>query len=239
MRREADPRACRRQAAGPMRFEPGTGSPDRSGAGLRRNGRELEWPRPVWRGRAWREAVDRVQKREMVEDLGQIFASAGSVVVAHYSGLTVAEISELRTRMRDAGAKFKVAKNRLAKIALENTDRGAAADLFVGPTGIAYADDPVTAPKVATQYAKDNAKLVIIGGLIGEARIDAKAVDDLARMPSLDELRSKLLGTLSAPAAMLARTLAAPGTKLARTLAAPGASLVGVLNAKVAKEEAA
>jgi large subunit ribosomal protein L10 len=175
----------------------------------------------------------------MVEDLGQIFANAGSVVVAHYSGLTVAEISDLRTRMRAAGARFKVAKNRLAKIALANTDRSAAADLFVGPTGIAYSDDPVSAAKVATQYAKDNAKLVIIGGIVGAVRLDAKGVDDLARMPSLDELRARLLGALMAPGAMLARVLAAPGTNLVRTLAAPGTSLVGVLNAKMAKDEAA
>lgn len=183
--------------------------------------------------------MDRVQKREMVEHLGQIFAESGSVVVAQYSGLTVAEMSQLRTRMREAGGTFRVAKNRLAKIALENTDRSEAADLFQGPTGIAYSADPVAPAKAIAAFAKENEKLVIIGGLIGQSPIDAEGVKALAKMPSIDEMRAKLLGTMQAPASKLARTLNAPGESFARTLAAPAGSLVGVLNAKKAKDEAA
>jgi large subunit ribosomal protein L10 len=165
----------------------------------------------------------------MVEDLGQIFSQSGSVVVARYTGLTVAQLTELRRRMGAAGAKFLVIKNRLAKIALENTERGSAADLFVQPTGIAYSPDPVAAAKVAAQYAKENEKFVIVGGLLGKTPLNEDGVKALASMPSMDELRAKLLGVLKAP-----------GAKLARTLNAPAASLVNVLEAHRKKlEEAA
>lgn len=173
--------------------------------------------------------MDRAQKREMVDELGQIFSQSGSVVVARYTGLTVAQLTELRRRMGAAGAKFSVIKNRLAKIALENTDRASAADLFVQPTGIAYAPDPVAAAKVAAQYAKENEKFVIVGGLLGKTPLNEDGVKALASMPSMDELRAKLLGVLKAP-----------GAKLARTLNAPAASLVNVLEAYRKKlEEAA
>ncbi len=165
----------------------------------------------------------------MVEDLGQIFSQSGSVVVARYTGLTVAQLTELRRRMGAAGAKFSVIKNRLAKIALENTDRASAADMFVQPTGIAYAPDPVAAAKVAAQYAKENEKFVIVGGLLGKTPLNEDGVKALASMPSMDELRAKLLGVLKAP-----------GAKLARTLNAPAVSLVNVLEAYRKKlEEAA
>jgi len=165
----------------------------------------------------------------MVDELGQIFSQSGSVVVARYTGLTVAQLTELRRRMGAAGAKFSVIKNRLAKIALENTDRASAADLFVQPTGIAYAPDPVAAAKVAAQYAKENEKFVIVGGLLGKTPLNEDGVKALASMPSMDELRAKLLGVLKAP-----------GAKLARTLNAPAVSLVNVLEAYRKKlEEAA
>ena len=128
--------------------------------------------------------MDRAEKKEMVSFLDEVFTSSGSVVVTHYKGLTVAEMTDLRRQMKEAGAKFRVIKNRLAKIALENTERTAASPLFVGPVGIAYGEDPVAAPKVLTAYAKKNDKLIIVGGLIGTSAMDPKAVEALASMPS-------------------------------------------------------
>lgn len=183
--------------------------------------------------------MDRAEKREMVSFLDEVFANSGSVVVTQYAGLTVAEMTDLRRQMKDAGAQFKVIKNRLAKIALANTDRTVAADMFTGPVGIAYSADPVAAPKVLTAYAKKNDKLVIIGGLIGPAAMDTKGVEALATMPPLDELRSKLLGCMLQPASNLARVLNQPGEKLARQLNAPAQNLLGVLAAQKAKLEAA
>ena len=183
--------------------------------------------------------MERAQKVEMVETLGQIFSEAGSIVVTRYTGLSVAEMTDLRNQLRAAGATFKVTKNRLAKIALENTNRSAAADMFVEPTGIAFGADPVAAPKAVEAFAKDNEKLVVVGGLIGESAIDAKAVEALAKMPSIEEMRSKLLGALLEPGNKLARTLNEPGGKLVRQLNAPGSNLVGVLRAQQAKQEAA
>ncbi|XWN33940.1 MAG: 50S ribosomal protein L10 [Devosia sp.] len=183
--------------------------------------------------------MDRAEKREVVSFLDEVFANSGSVVVAHYKGLTVAEMTDLRREMKNAGAQFKVIKNRLAKIALENTDRTEAAPMFTGPVGIAYAEDPVAAPKVLTEYAKKNDKLVIIGGLIGPSAMDEKSVEALAKMPHIDELRSKLLGCMLQPASNLARVLNQPGEKLARQLNAPGQNLLGVLAAQKAKLDAA
>jgi len=183
--------------------------------------------------------VERAEKVEMVEHLGHVFADSGSVVVARYTGLTVAEMTDLRERMKAAGAQFKVVKNRLAKIALENTDRSAAADMFVEPTGIAYSPDPVAPAKVATQFAKEKNKFIIVGGLVGKGAVDEQGIKALADMPSLDELRAKLVGVLNAPAGKLVRTLNAPGEKLARTLNAPASDLVGVLRARQQQQEAA
>ncbi len=175
----------------------------------------------------------------MVDFLGEVFASSGSVVVTRYVGLTVAEMTDLRRQMRDGGAAFKVIKNRLAKIALENVERSAAAEMFNGPVGIAYGHDPVSAPKVLTEYAKKNQKLVIIGGLIGSSVVDDEGVKALATMPSIEELRSKLLGVLLQPGSQLATVLNAPASKLVRQLNAPQQNLVGVLSAYKAKLEAA
>ena len=183
--------------------------------------------------------MDRAQKREMVDELGQIFAQSGSIVVTQYAGLSVAEMTDLRRRMRQAGALFKVTKNRLAKIALDQTERAVAAHLFTGPTGIAFGEDPVAAPKVATEYAKENDNFIVLGGLIGVSALDAKGIEALAKMPSLEEMRAKLLGALGAPAGNLARTLNQPGATFVRTLAAPGRSLAGVLAAYAQAKEAA
>ena len=164
--------------------------------------------------------MDRAQKKDAVADLGQIFNESGSVVVARYAGLTVAQLTELRRRMGAVGAKFTVIKNRLAKIALENTERGSAAGFFTQPTGIAYAADPVAAAKVAAQYAKENEKFVIVGGLLGKEALNQDAVKALGSMPSKDELRATLLRTLTAPATMLVRTLNAPAVSLVNVLEA-------------------
>jgi len=162
----------------------------------------------------------------MVEDLGQIFSQSGSVVIARYTGLTVAQMTDLRKRFGAAGAQFKVIKNRLAKIALENSGNGAARAMFVEPTGIAFSSDPVAPAKIAAEFAKQNQKFVIIGGLLGTTTLDENGVKALAVIPSLDELRAQLLGVLSAPA-----------TKLARTLNAPGVGMVTVLDAYRRKQE--
>lgn len=189
--------------------------------------------------KTWRDAVERAEKIEMVEQLGHVFEESGSVVVARYTGLTVAEMTDLRERMKAAGARFKVVKNRLAKIALQNTDRAAAADMFVDPTGIAYADDPVAPAKVATQFAKEKNKFIIVGGLVGKGAVNEEGIKALADMPSIDEMRARLVGVLNAPAGKLVRTLNAPGEKLARTLNAPGSDLVGVLQARQRQQEEA
>jgi large subunit ribosomal protein L10 len=164
--------------------------------------------------------VDRTEKTDVVEDLKKAFAGAGSVVVAHYQGMTVAEMGELRARMRAQGASFKVAKNRLAMRALQGTAVEAIAHLFKGPTGIAFSKDPVAASKVAVAYAKDNTKLVILGGSVGATALDAAGVKALAELPSLDQLRGKLIGLLQAPATKLAGLMQAPGGQLARVIAA-------------------
>jgi large subunit ribosomal protein L10 len=164
--------------------------------------------------------VDKAQKAEVVEDLSKVFADAGSVVVAHYSGMTVAEMGELRARMRAQGCSFRVSKNRLAVRALKGTAVEAIAHLFKGPTGIAFSKDPIAASKVAVAYAKVNEKLVILGGSVGATALDAAGVKALADLPSLDELRGKIVGLLQAPATKIAGILQAPAGQLARVVAA-------------------
>ena len=170
--------------------------------------------------------MDRAQKTESIETLKGVFAGAGAVVVTHYLGLTVAEITDLRGRLRKEGAALKVVKNRLAQKALNGAGAGAH-DLFKGPVAIAYGPDAVSAAKVATAYAKDNEKFTIVGGLMGDQVLDAKGVDALAKLPSLDQLRGKLVGLLQAPA-----------TKIAGVLQAPGAQLARVMNAYATKDAA-
>ena len=164
--------------------------------------------------------MDRAEKREFVAELNQVFESTGSVVVAHYTGLTVAQMTDLRSRMRDVGGTVKVAKNRLAKIALQGTKSEGIQSLFEGQTVIAYADDPVAAPKVASEFAKINDKLVILGGSMGETVLDAEGVKALASLPSLDELRAKLVGMINTPATRIAAVVNAPAGNLARVFGA-------------------
>ena len=164
--------------------------------------------------------MDRTQKAETVQSLNGLFADAGTVVVAHYSGMTVAQMGDLRGRLRKAGASFKVAKNRLAVRAVEGTQAKGIAGLFKGPTGIAYSKDPVAAAKVLVAYAKENNKLKILGGIAVGSVLDANGVKALAELPSLDQLRGKFLGLLQAPATRIAGVLQAPAGGLARVIAA-------------------
>jgi len=172
--------------------------------------------------------VDRAEKREFVTGLSEVFKSTGSVVVAHYAGLTVANMNDLRSKMRAAGGTVKVAKNRLAMIALQGTESDSIVDLFAGQTLIAYSEDPVTAPKIASEFAKTNDKLVILGGAMGATALDADGVKALATMPSLDELRARLVGMIATPA-----------TRIAQIVNAPAASVARVIGAYARKNEAA
>jgi len=164
--------------------------------------------------------VDRAEKSELVSTLSQVFSSTGVVVVAHYSGLSVAQMTALRGRMRNAGASLKVAKNRLVKLALKGTDIEHISGLFQGATVIAYSSDPVAAPKVAAEFAKANEKFVVLGGAMGRTNLDAKGVEALAALPSLDELRARLVGMINTQATRIAGVLQAPAGQLARVLAA-------------------
>ncbi len=164
--------------------------------------------------------MDRAEKREFVTSLNQVFNSTGSVVVAHYSGLTVAQMNDLRSKMRGAGGSVKVAKNRLAKIALQGTPSEGIQGLFEGQTLIAYADDPVVAPKIASEFAKTNDKLVLLGGAMGATSLDADGVKALATLPSLDELRAKIVGMIQTPATRIAAVVQAPAGNLARVFGA-------------------
>jgi len=152
--------------------------------------------------------------------LNAVFRAANVVVVAHYSGLTVAQMQSLRRQMKQAGAAVKVAKNRLAMIALDGTDVATIAPLLKGPIVLAYSGDPVAAPKVAVDFAKANEKFVILGGAMGKAALNPDGVKALASLPSLDELRAKIVGLIVAPATKMAQVVNAPASKLARVIQA-------------------
>jgi large subunit ribosomal protein L10 len=164
--------------------------------------------------------MDRAEKKELVATLSEVFKTTNVVVVAHYSGLTVAQMQNLRKQMKQAGAQVKVAKNRLARIALDGTDVASIAPLMKGPTVIAYSGDPIAAPKVAVDFAKANDKFVILGGAMGKTALNPDAVKALASLPSLDELRAKLVGLIQAPATKLAQLANAPAAKVARVIQA-------------------
>jgi len=168
--------------------------------------------------------VDRAKKQAMVAELQETFESNNLVVLTHQSGLTVAEVSELRKQMRDAGGSFKVTKNRLAKIALKGTKFEGLADQFTGPTAIAVSTDPVAAAKITVEFANKNEKLQIVCGSLETEALDANAVKALATLPSLDELRGKLIGLIQAPATKIAGVLQAPAGQLARVFGAYGSS---------------
>ena len=164
--------------------------------------------------------MDRAEKREFVETLNGIFSDTGSIVVAHYTGLTVADMTDLRGQMKEAGGTIKVAKNRLAKLALKDTEVEHISDLFQGQTLVAYADDPITAPKVTVGFAKKNEKLVVLGGAMGATNLDEGGVKQLASLPSLDELRGKIVGMIQTPASRIAQVVTAPAGSLARVIGA-------------------
>jgi large subunit ribosomal protein L10 len=168
----------------------------------------------------WRLAVERAEKRELITSLQASLATAGSIVVARNAGLTVAEMESLRRQMKSAGGQVKVAKNRLAKLALKETDNADMSALFTGPVVIAFAKDPMTAPKVAANFADKNQKFVVLGGAMGKTGLDANNVKALATMPSLDQLRATLAGMLKQPATRIASVVQAPGGNIARVLAA-------------------
>jgi large subunit ribosomal protein L10 len=167
--------------------------------------------------------MDRAEKRELVSTLNEAWKDTGVIVVAHYAGMTVAQMTEYRKRVKEAGGSVKVAKNRLAKLALKDTDSVSISDLLKGQTCLAYSDDPIAAARISVKYAKENDKLVILGGAMGKTVLDANAVKALADLPSLDELRAKIIGLLQAPATKIARVLKEPGAKLARVVQARSA----------------
>ena len=195
---------------------------------LRVNSRRDGWSQPggsrnSTRGRPSNRkelAVDRAAKAESITELSEVFKTSNVVVVAHYSGLSVAQMQTLRKQMKLAGASVKVAKNRLAKIALKDTDVASIGPLLKGPTVLAYSGDPVAAPKVAVDFAKANEAFVILGGSMGKTALDTDGVKALASLPSLDELRAKIVGLVQAPATKLAQLTNAPAGKLARVLQA-------------------
>ncbi len=172
--------------------------------------------------------MERAAKKELVATFNTVAKTTGVIVVAHNKGLTVNQVNDLRNKMSKAGATVKVVKNRLAMRALEGTDAAGIAKLFTGPTMVAYGADPVSAPKVAADFAKANEKFVVLGGALGKTTLDAAGVKALAELPSLDQLRGKIIGLIQAPA-----------TKIAGILAAPAGQLARVINAYASKDQAA
>ena len=180
----------------------------------------------LWRGKhepggnphTWSETVDRAQKEKVVEELGQIFESSGVVVVAHYTGMTVAQMQDLRAKMREVGGSVRVAKNKLAKIALEGKPGVKMGDLLTGMTVLAYSEDPVAAAKVAEAYAKGNEKFVILGGAMGETVLDTAGVKAVASMPSREELIAQIVSCIGAPASGIAGAIGAPAANIASIL---------------------
>ena len=168
--------------------------------------------------------MNRIEKEAWIASLQQVFKESALIVVTHYKGLSVSEMTDLRGQMRDAGASFKVTKNRLTRLALDGTNISGLSKLFDGPTAIAYSGDPIAAAKVAVNFAKKNEKLVVLGGAYDGDIIDIDAVTTLAKLPSLDELRGKLLSMIDAPATRIAGILQAPAGQVARVISAHAAS---------------
>ena len=164
--------------------------------------------------------MERAEKHEFVTALNEELGSTSVVVVAHYAGLSVAQMTALRLKVRDAGGTVKVAKNRLVKLALQGTDLEHINGLFTGPTLIAYSEDPVAAPKAMVEFAKTTDKFVILGGALGKTNLNAEGVKSLATMPSLEELRAKLVGMIQTPASRIAQVVNAPAGQLARVFGA-------------------
>ncbi|MEL6523398.1 MAG: 50S ribosomal protein L10 [Pseudomonadota bacterium] len=178
--------------------------------------------------------MDRAQKEKLVEELGQIFESSGVVVVARYEGLTVAEMTAFRQGLREAGGGVRVAKNRLAKIALADTPSAGLGEHLTGMSVLAYGEDPVSTAKAVEAYAKENNKLEIIGGVLGNQVIDRAGVTAVSKMPSREETIATIVGMLGAPASGLAGALGAPASDIAGALGAPGGAIAGILETKAA-----
>ena len=164
--------------------------------------------------------MNRTEKAELIETLQSTFNASTTVVVAHQAGMTVAESGDLRQKMREAGAGFKVTKNRIAKLALKGTRYEDLDSIFTGPTVVGTSEDPVAAAKIIVDYAKGNPKIIIIGGSMDGKTLDKAGIEALAKMPSLDELRGKLVGLVQAPAAKIVRVVQAPAGKMARVIKA-------------------
>ena len=162
--------------------------------------------------------MDRAQKEKVVEELGQIFESSGVVVVARYEGMTVAEMQDLRARMREAGGSVRVDKNKIAKIVLEGKPCASIATYLTGMTVLAFSEDPVAPAKVVDKYAKDNEKLVVLGGAMGETALDPAGVKAVAGMPSREELIASIVSCIGAPASNIAGAIGAPASNIASIL---------------------
>jgi large subunit ribosomal protein L10 len=168
--------------------------------------------------------VERAEKRKLVSTLNEAWTKIGVIVVAHYTGMTVAQMTDYRKRVKAAGGQVKVAKNRLAKLALKDTVSAGVSDLLTGQTCLAFSEDPVVAARVSVRYARENDKLVILGGSMGATLLDPSGVKALAELPTIDELRATLIGLLNAPATKIVRVLKEPGAQLARVLQARSAA---------------
>jgi len=171
--------------------------------------------------------VDRAEKEAFIQSLKEDLSTTGVVIVTHYSGLNVQSISKLRNQMREAGVTFRVTKNRLTKRALEGTPYAGIADMFTGPTAIAFSDDVVAPAKVAVEFSKEFESLVVVGGAMGEARLDADGVKALAALPSLDGLRAMIVRLVQAPAQKIASVVQAPAGQIARVISAYAVSEQG------------
>lgn len=182
--------------------------------------------------------VDRAAKEALVAELHGAFAQSSLIIVTQQTGMTVTESQDLRRRVRDAGARFKVAKNRLARLALEGTPFEGLGDRLTGPTGLIWSDDPVGAAKAMVAYAKDSKKLTIVAAGFGSQVLDAEGVEQVSKMPSIEELRGKIAGLLQAPAVKLVSLLPAPATKVAGVMQAGASKLPRVLNAYARKDAA-
>ena len=166
--------------------------------------------------------MNKTEKEQLVSSLRQALANASILVVTKQSGLTVAEVSDLRSKMRESGASYKVMKNTLVKLAIKGTQFEGISDLFAGPTALAFSEDPVAAARIAINFAKGNEKLEVVGGSLGDKQLDLNGVKALASLPSLDELRAKIIGVITTPATQVAQITAAPAAQLARVFAAYG-----------------
>jgi len=164
--------------------------------------------------------MNKTEKNALIAEVNEGLKASSTLVVVHYQGMTVAEMSDLRRKARECGTTLKVAKNLLAKRALTGTDFEIATEMLTGQTALAFSEDPVSAAKCVVDYAKDNPKIVVIGGAFSQQKLDAKGVEQLAKMPSLDELRAKIVGMLQTPATRIASVLQAPGGQVARVIAA-------------------